>query len=195
MTKPVPTPATYADLEKVPPHLVAEIIHGVLETHPRPVGRHWRAATRLGQVLGGPYDLGNGGPGGWVFADEPQLLLGSNVVVPDLAAWRLERAPEMLDEVNIEIPPDWICEVLSPSTARLDRGPKMQIYAEFEVPFLWLLDPKTRFLDCYQLVAGRWVRVGGLTGEGNMSFPPFDATSFPIDLLFPTKPSSGQKTL
>jgi Uma2 family endonuclease len=194
MSTPITQPATYADLEKVPPHLVAEIIHGVLETHPRPVGRHWRAASRLGMVLGGPYDLGNGGPGGWIFGDEPQLMLGPHVLVPDLAAWRVERAPETLDEVNIAIAPDWVCEVLSPSTARLDRGPKMQIYAEQGVSYLWLLDPKTWYLDAYQLIAGRWIRVGGLTGEGDINFPPFDATSFPIDLLFPFKPSQNGET-
>jgi Uma2 family endonuclease len=188
MTKPATTPATYADLEKVPPHLVAEIIHGVLETHPRPVGRHLRASTRMGIVLGGPYDLGNGGPGGWVFADEPQLRMGLHILVPDLAAWRIERAPDLLDEVNIDIAPDWICEILSPSTAHVDRGAKMQIYAEHGVAYFWLLDPRTRFLDAYQLVAGKWMRIGGLSGEGNINFPPFDATSFPIDLLFPTKP-------
>jgi Uma2 family endonuclease len=194
MTKPVRTPATYADLEKVPPHLVAEIIHGVLETHPRPVRKHWRAATRLGMVLGGPYDLGNGGPGGWVFADEPQLSLGPHVLVPDLAAWRVERAPVMEDVVNTDIPPDWICEILSPSTERQDRGAKMQIYADFGVAYLWLLDPRTRFLDAHQLVASRWIRVGGLTGEGDMNFPPFDATSFPLDLLFPSQPAKPGKT-
>jgi Uma2 family endonuclease len=194
MSKPVLIPATYADLEKVPPHLVAEIIHGVLETHPRPVGRHVRASTRMGMVLGGPYDLGNGGPGGWVFVDEPQLHLGPHVLVPDLAAWRVERAPDLSGDATITAVPDWICEILSPSTARLDRGAKMQIYAENGVNFYWLLDPLTRYLDAYQLVAGKWMRIGGLTGEGDINFPPFDATSFPIDLLFPTMPVKAGKS-
>jgi Uma2 family endonuclease len=194
MSAPSRTPATYADLEKVPPHLVAEIIDGVLHTQPRPVRKHWRASTRLGMILGSPYDLGNGGPGGWVFADEPQLLLGSDVLVPDLAAWRAERAPENDDLVNTDIAPDWICEILSPSTERLDRGPKMQIYAENGVGFLWLLDPRTRFLDAYQSVGARWLRLGSLTGEGDVTFPPFDATAFPLDLLFPSSPVKSGKT-
>jgi Uma2 family endonuclease len=195
MTKPATKQATYADLEKVPPHLVAEIIHGVLETHPRPVGQHLRASTRMGMVLGGPYDLGNNGPGGWVFADEPQLQLAQHILVPDLAAWRVERAPDLLDDASITIVPDWICEILSPPTARHDRGAKMQIYAEQGVGYYWLLDPKTRFFDAYQLIVGKWMRIGGLTGEGEINFLPFDATSFSIDLLFPTKPTSiGKKS-
>jgi Uma2 family endonuclease len=181
--------ATYADLEKVPPHLVAEIIHGVLETHPRPVPRHGLAANALGFEVTGPFQRGRGGPGGWVFMTEPQLHLGQNVLVPDIAGWRRERLPTTPENVGVTIAPDWICEILSPSTARLDQGPKRQIYAEFGVAFLWMLDPATRVLDAYQLVAGKWVLQGTATGSGDVSFPPFGAISFSLDVLFPLDPS------
>ncbi len=188
MTKPVPTPATYADLEKVPPHLVAEIIHGVLETHPRPVPRHGLAANALGFEVTGPFQRGRGGPGGWVFIVEPELHLGENVLVPDIAGWRLERMPRTPEKVGITIAPDWACEILSPSTARLDQGPKRQIYADHGVGHLWMLDPATRVLDAYQLVGGKWLLLGTATGSDDVSFAPFDAISFSLDVLFPLDP-------
>ncbi len=113
---------TYADLAAVPDHLVAEIVDGVLETHPRPRPRHVTAASDLGTLLGGPFRYGRGGPGGWIFMVEPELHLGSHVVVPDLAAWRRERMPVEIETAFIATPPDWICEILSPSTARSTAG-------------------------------------------------------------------------
>ncbi len=188
MTKPVPTPATYADLEKVPPHLVAEIIHGVLETHPRPAPRHGLAANALGAEVTGPFQRGRGGPGGWVFITEPELHLGGNVLVPDIAGWRRERLSRTPEKVGVTIAPDWACEILSPSTARLDQGPKRQIYAHQGVAFLWMLDPATRVLDAYQLVGGKWLLLGTATGSDEVSLAPFDAISFSLDVLFPLDP-------
>jgi Uma2 family endonuclease len=188
MTKPVLTPATYADLEKVPPHLVAEIIHGVLETHPRPVPRHATASAALGSEVSAPFQRGSGGPGGWIFMNEPELHLGSNVLVPDIAGWHKERLPALPDTPYLTAPPDWVCEILSPSTARLDQGPKRRIYGEFGVSFLWLLDPATRVLDAYQLVSTKWMLLGTATGSGEVCLPPFDAISFSLDVLFPLDP-------
>jgi Uma2 family endonuclease len=130
MSVPARKSATYADLEAAPPHLVAEIIYGVLETHPRPVVRHMRVASQLGHELFGPFDRGRGGPGGWYFIDEPELHLGRNVVVPDIAGWRRERLPNIPDVAFLTLAPDWVCEVLPPATAKLDRGSKRTIYAD-----------------------------------------------------------------
>ena len=84
MNEPVRKIATYADLEAVPPHLVAEIIFGTLVTHPRPMPRHSTAQSALGAKLGNPFQFGEGGPGGWIFMTEPELHLGPHVVVPDV---------------------------------------------------------------------------------------------------------------
>ena len=183
-------PATYADLEKVPPHLVAEIIHGVLETHPRPAARHGSAAYRLGTKLGYPFDLGEGGPGGWHFIIEPELHLGPHVLVPDIAGWRRERLHKLPETPYIELPPDWVCEILSPSTARLDQGPKRQIYARAGISHLWMLDPATRVLESFELTGGKWLLLGTAVGSEAVCFPPFDAVSFSLDLLFPFDPSA-----
>lgn len=182
------TEATYADLEKVPPHLVAEIIHGVLETHPRPVPRHGIAANSLSDELTSPFQKGRGGPGGWIFITEPELHLGPHVLVPDLAGWKRERMPSLPKNVGITVSPDWACEILSPSTARIDREAKLPIYAAQGVGFVWLIDPASRFLDAYQNVAGKWMLVGTATGDGDVCLRPFDAITFSLNELFPLDP-------
>ncbi|WP_267421968.1 Uma2 family endonuclease [Methylobacterium sp. GC_Met_2] len=177
--------ATYADLEAVPEHRVAEIIDGVLETHPRPRPRHGIAAARLSGELDRPFARGRGGPGGWVFIIEPELHLGSQVVVPDLAGWRRERMPTEPEDAYIETPPDWICEILSPSTIRLDRGRKRSIYGEAGIGHLWLLDPGEGVLEGFALEKGRWVLLATIQRGETVALPPFDAVPFPFDDLFP----------
>jgi Uma2 family endonuclease len=181
-------PATYADLEAVPDHLVAEIIFGSLVTHPRPMSGHIRASSRLGMVLGGPFDLGQGGPGGWVFLDDPQLHLGDHVVVPDLAGWRQERFPNVPEIVGIEVSPDWICEVLSESTERYDRSEKRLIYAKAGVRYLWLVDPRVRVLEAFVLVKDRWQLVAVVTGRELVAVPPFESHQFSLSALWPFDP-------
>lgn len=188
--------ANYADLEAVDPRLVAEIVDGVLETHPRPSPRHGLAANRLGYKLTGPFDLGEDGPGGWIFIVEPELHLGPDVVVPDLAGWRRERLSQEPTTAYIETPPDWACEILSPSTERLDRGPKRRIYADAGVGHLWLLDPTARLLEAFANVAGQWLLLATVEPGDEVRVAPFDAVGFPLDALFPldapspdTKPS------
>ena len=177
--------ATYADLEAVPDHLVAEIIDGVLETHPRPRPRHGAAANALGSELTNPFQRGRGGPGGWLFISEPELHLGSHVIVPDLAGWHRERLPSEPDTAFITVEPDWVCEVLSPSTARLDRGPKRRIYAEAGVEHLWFLDPTGRELEAFTLNGRRWLLVATVQAGELVNVPPFEAISFPLNDLFP----------
>ncbi len=191
MSNPAKKRATYDDVLKAPAHLVAELIDGVLETHPRPVPKHAVSAARLGMSLGGPFDLGAGGPGGWIFMVEPELHFRYDVVVPDLAAWRRERMPVVTDEAFITLAPDWVCEILSPSTESLDRNAKRRIYGEAGVAFLWLLDPRSLTLEAFQLVAGKWLLVGSAGREEPVSFTPFDAITFPLSDLFPFEAPPG----
>ena len=173
--------ATYADLEAVPDHLVAEIIDGVLETRPRL--RHGAAAGELDAALTLPFRRGRGGPGGWIFVIKPELHPGRHVVVPDLAGWRRERLPAEPETAFAEIAPDWVCEILSPSTARLDRGPKRRIYAEAGVGHLWLLDPADGVFEALALTGGRWLLVDAVERGESVALPPFDAVTFPLDVF------------
>ncbi len=187
--------ATYADLEAVPDNLVAEILFGELVTHPRPRFRHGGiAAALLGELIR-PFQKGVGGPGGWLFAVEPELHLNGHVVVPDIAAWLIERATFDFDDVGITVAPDWVCEILSPSTERYDRGPKREIYAGANVPFLWLIDPRIEMLEAFELFGQTWqVTKTPVTPEGSATAPPFAAAPFQLDALWPvaTKTPAAQ---
>lgn len=174
-------PATYADLLKVPDHQVAEIVDGDLHTSPRPALRHAVSSSELGAELLSAFSRGRGGPGGWWILDEPELHLGPDILVPDLAGWRRERLASIPDALFMILAPDWICEVLSPSTQRLDRVQKLRAYAREGVAHAWLLQPIERTLEVLRLERGRWVLIASHAGDEIVRAEPFDAVA--IDLL------------
>ncbi|MBM7113522.1 Uma2 family endonuclease [Archangium primigenium] len=176
--------ALYAELEKLPPNVVGEIVGGELYVSPRPAIRHARASTRLGIVLGGPFDFGMGGPGGWVLLDEPELHLEEDVLVPDLAGWRRERMPELPEGVGIRLAPDWVCKVLSPSTAALDRARKMGVYAREGVRHLWLVDPSPRTLEVYRWEQGHWRVLPVHVDQARVRAEPFEAVELELGALW-----------
>ena len=182
---PLPEPATYQDVLDAPPHNVAEIIDGTLRMNPRPAPRHARASTGLGARISPPYDYGDRGPGGWWIIDEPELHLGEDILVPDLAGWRRERMPDYPETAYFTLAPDWVCEVLSPSTRAMDQGRKREIYAREGVAYLWFVDPDARTLEAFELRDSQWVLLKTLTGNDPVSLPPFDAISFDLGDLWP----------
>ncbi len=147
-------PATYQDVLDAPAHMVAELIEGALHLHPRPASPHARASSALGVRIGGPFDSGPDGPGGWWILDAPELHLGSDVLVPDLAGWRRTRMPTYPTVPWFELAPDWVCEVLSPSTRRIDLTDKRRLYAVAGIAVLWLIDPVDRTLEAFALGPG-----------------------------------------
>jgi Uma2 family endonuclease len=160
----------------------------VLYAQPRPRSRHARSASRLGDVLGGPYDRGAGGPGGWIILDEPELHLGPepDVLVPDLAGWRRERMPELPDVANFTLAPDWACEVLSPRTADLDRAEKVPIYGREGVTHVWLVDPLLRTLEVLRLDGATYRLIVTVRGDARVRAEPFDALELELALLWAT---------
>jgi Uma2 family endonuclease len=196
MPRLVERPATYADIEALPPHLVGEILFGTLVTHPRPHRRHGGAASALGAISTNAYQFGVGGPGGWFFIDEPELHLGPHVAVPDIAGWRRERMTEPPDKAFFEIAPDWICEVISPSTEKYDKGDKRRIYALYGVQHLWHLDPRAKTLEIFRLQDKNWLLTHTFVDREEVSAPPFDAITFSLGLLWPfdppTEPSASE---
>ncbi len=177
--------ATYQDVLDAPPHKVAEVIAGTLHTHPRPAMRHARASSGMGAKIAPPFDFGDDGPGGWWIIDEPELHLGEDIVVPDLAGWRRETMPEYPDAAYCTIAPDWVCEVLSPSTRRLDQIEKRELYAREGGGHLWFVDPDARTLEAFALREGQWLLLAMLADDAPVSLPPFDAITFPLDALWP----------
>ncbi|PTL84312.1 Uma2 family endonuclease [Vitiosangium sp. GDMCC 1.1324] len=177
-------PATYADLEALPEHVVGELIDGELHVSPRPAGPHTVAASVLGIELGGAFHRARGGPGGWVILDEPKLHLGEDVLVPDLAGWRRERMPRAPRTTAFTLAPDWVCEVLSPSTATLDRAAKLPVYAREGVRHVWLLDPEVRMLEVFRLEGARYSLLSTYTGTARVRAEPFEALELELAALW-----------
>ena len=175
--------ATYGDLLSLPAHLVGEILDGELVVSPRPAALHARAASRLGIELGGPFDRGKGGPGGWIILDEPELHLVGQVLVPDLAGWLRERMPQVPDVPFFDLAPDWLCEILSPSSAKIDRAHKMPHYAAAKVQHVWLVDPEATTLEVYRLDGG-WRLIETFAGDAPIRAEPFDAVELDLASLW-----------
>jgi len=177
--------ATYDDVLNAPDNKVAEILDGELFLSPRPALRHALATSSLLSFLGDPFGQGRGGPGGWWILVEPELHFGKQVVVPDIAGWRRERMPSVPNVAWLALAPDWLCQVLSPSTARIDRARKLRIYADAGVAHAWLVDPIQRTVEGFQLRDGAWVIAQVVAGEEAVRLEPFDAVPLELGRLWP----------
>lgn len=180
-------PEVVEGFRTAPAHLIAEVLGGALSLMPRPRLSHARAAGELHGELRGPFDRGRGGPGGWLILEEPELHLGPkpDIVVPDVAGWRRERLPEgFVREAFASIAPDWVCEVLSPSTEALDRGTKMAIYHREEVRHVWLVSPAMQTLEVYRRHDLGWLLLGTFQGKTELRAEPFDAVAIELAALW-----------
>jgi Uma2 family endonuclease len=177
-------PSVEAAFQAVPDTMVAEILDGELHTMPRPARPHTKAASVLGGELHGPFRRGKGGPGGWVILDEPELHLDDEVLVPDLAAWRRERLPSLPDAAFISVAPDWVCEVLSPSTEVIDRADKLPLYAEYRVGHVWLLDPALKTLEVFQLDGATYRLLHTSKEAQRVRAEPFAAMELDLSVLW-----------
>lgn len=185
MVQSIEQPASYEDLLALPDHVVGEIVDGELHVHSRRPPLQSIAAGALGGELGSPFKRGRGGPGGWVLLDQPELHLGADVVVPDLAGWRRERMPE----IPVELPyfvlsPDWVCEVLSPSTAAFDRGRKLGVYARERVTHVWFVEPVSQMLEVLRLDGETYRIVQVASGDAAVRAEPFDAIELELRILW-----------
>ncbi len=171
--------ASYADILALPEHLVGEILDGDLYALPRPSPRHALAASGLGSAVFDRFARPGGGdpPGGWWILYEPELHLGADVLVPDIAGWRREKMASLPEKAFFDLAPDWACEVLSPATEAIDRGRKMEVYAREGMSFLWLVNPVQRTLESYRLVASRWTLLATFVGDQAVKAEPFAAVA------------------
>lgn len=167
--------AAYEDLQDISDSFVGEIVNGEVTLTPRPSRKHCFSASALGGELIPAYQFGRGGgPGGWIILAEPEIKFGEDYLVPDMAGWRRERFP-VAEETNwVSVRPDWICEILSPATVRLDRIKKMAVYARHKVPYLWLLDPQARTLEVFLLDKEVWILKAVYGDRDRVRAEPFD---------------------
>lgn len=186
--------ATYADIEALPAHVTGQIVEGELFASPRPSPSHNQSASVLCFRIGAAFDQALDGPGGWVIRNEPELHLDDTVMVPDIAGWRVERWPGKITGNGIEVAPDWVCEVLSPSTEVFDRSRKLRAYARFGVGFAWLVDPVKHFVEVFERQGAFWVQKQVVVGRETLCAAPFDALTIPLVKLWlnpPPESASG----
>jgi Uma2 family endonuclease len=186
--------ATYQDVLDAPEHMVAEILDGELILSPRPAPRHTSVATVLGAALVPPFSRGRGGPGGWIILHEPELHFGKRVVVPDLAGWRRERMPSIPDKAAyFTVVPDWICEIASKSTEKLDRRKKLPLYARVGVAHAWMVHPRLRTLEVLRRQAENWVLVAVFGDDERIRAEPFEAIELALADLWADLPSRASE--
>ena len=185
MAVPTRRQARYEDILALPDNVVGELVGGDLFVSPRPAPRHSAALSALGEELGPPFKRGRGGPGGWMLLDEPEIHLSGDVLVPDIGGWRRERMPEMpVDLPYFVLAPDWVAEVLSPSTAALDRGRKLGVYARETVAHVWFVDPIVQTLEVLRLDGSSYRVAMVASGDARVRAEPFDAIELDLAILW-----------
>ena len=176
-------PKTWEDLEDLPEGSIGEIVGGEIVLLPRPSPRHAQSVMGLSVLLGGPFDMGINGPGGWVIRSDVDIQFGEEIRVPDLCGWRAERYQEPQRGPFVVIP-DWVCEVLSPGTARSDRNQKLKLYGNHGVRFYWIIDTDIQHLEVYRLQGKVWVVAGTFTGDERVRAEPFEAIELDLSPLW-----------
>jgi Uma2 family endonuclease len=176
--------ANYSDLEALPAHLVGELIDGELYVSPLPALPQALAATELLGALRGPSRKGRRAPGSWRLVYDPELRLGEDVLVPDLAGWRRERIPRMPRRAVFTLAPDWVCEVLSASTWTLDREAKLPVYARHGVRHVWLVDPDTCTLEVLRLEGAHYLPMTSHSGQVQVHAEPFETLALELAHLW-----------
>jgi Uma2 family endonuclease len=172
-------------LLEVPEGTTGEIVNGEIRLHPRPGAPHLEASSKLGFLLGPPFDLGSGGgPGGWVILDEPRIRFGDECRIPDIAGWRKERYVRPDATGPYEVVPDWVCELLSKSTAVEDMTEKLPLYAKHGIPHAWVINAILQTLEVYRLEGARWILAQTFGGASKVRAEPFDAIELDLALLW-----------
>ncbi len=169
---------------ELPETVIGEIIDSELHVSPRPSPSQASANSVLGIEIGGPFHLGRGGPGGWWILDEPEVHIDSNITVPDMAGWKRSRMPQLPTELYFSSVPDWICEILSPSTAVFDRVKKMPLYAQQGVKHIWLVDVRVKTLEVYENQNGKWLLLRSYSNNDMIRAVPFELIEFNLASLW-----------
>ena len=185
-----PRKANYQDVLDAPENMVAQLIDNELYLHARPADPHvWAGAKLFAEIeiemrIHGDTDGDGDGPEEWTILPEPELRLGKDVLVPDIAGWRAENLLRNQARRFSDAVPDWVCEVLSPTTRHIDLGRKSDIYARDGVSHLWIIDPEERTLQVSALSAGKWLPILTLADAETASVPPFEKYNIPLSRLW-----------
>ncbi len=186
MANPALKVPTYDDILALGEGVHAEILAGELRVHAAPSWQHGDAAMALAGDLDAPFRRGRGGPGGWWLLPETDLVMCTgDCVRPDFTGIRREKMPVLPDERPLVVDPDFVCEILSPSTRLYDETEKLEAYAAAGVQHVWHLDPHARLLTVMRHSPDGYVILRrGRPGQ-LLRLPPFEAIEIDIAGLFP----------
>lgn len=174
----------YGQLCALPENLIGEIIAGELVVSPRPAVRHATAGTLASSDISNQFHRKPGGgshPGGWWILVEPELHLGDEALVPDIAGWKRENLAELPDTASISVAPDWVCEILSRGTARRDKKEKARSYHAAGVTWYWQVDPVECTVEVFRREGAFWMQLGVWAGDEKARIEPFDAVELELE--------------
>ena len=163
------------------PRFIVERIAGNVQLSPRLPPVHNLAASAVGALIGSAFQLS--APGGWIVLYTPEIHLGDDIVVPDVAAWKQSRLQLGFDADYFTLPPDWVVEVLAPKTADMDRA-KLPVYAAAGVGHAWLVDPRSQSLEVLRREGMGWQTLATHRGTAQVRAEPFEALTFDLDVLW-----------
>ncbi|WP_158623829.1 Uma2 family endonuclease [Corallococcus llansteffanensis] len=169
--KPLPP---HEEVQTLPHYLVGEALDGVLYISSPPTARSKGLTSLLGRA-----------PAGWWWTAAPRLLMGQDVLVPDLAGWVGGRPATMGPGAFIDHRPDWICEVLSPASAKLDLATKLPRYARAGIQHAWVINPVNHVLEVFRLDHERWVLKHAFVGEERVRAEPFEGVELALSPFWP----------
>lgn len=178
-------PATAADIQDER----QEVVGGELMWKAAPTFDHGDLQAALcGRLIG---FRGYGRPGGWWLGTEVEVELAPHeVYLPDIAGWRIERVPDRPRGKPVRVAPDWVCEILSPSTASRDLGHKQRNYHLARVGHYWVVDPDHQLLEVFRWrEAGYELAMAAAVGD-TVGGEPFDAISLDLSDIFGRTPGT-----
>jgi Uma2 family endonuclease len=188
VARPQSRPATAADIAHAER---LEVLGGEIAEKASPSAEHGAAQFAFGELLT-PFNRrpgGGGGPGGWWLMTEVEVELEAHeVFLPDIAGWRRERAPARPRGRAVRLRPDWVCEIRSASTARVDSVAKLRVYHRCGVPHYWICDPDTETLLVYRWSEAGYVAVLSAQRGERVRAEPFDAIEIAVGVLFGEEP-------
>ena len=177
--------ATAADLAALPEEVRAEVVAGEVVEKASPAFEHGDAQGAICEIIRPPFQRGRGGPGGWWIATEVEVEFETHeIYLPDVSGWRRERVQERPRGRPVRVRPDWICEVLSLSTAARDLGPKLRTYHRCGVPHYWVVDTEHETLTVYRWGIEGYVVALSAGREETVHAEPFEAIAVDIADLF-----------
>lgn len=174
------TAKQFLELGEDPPGIRLELVDGEIEMAPSPIPRHSRIVMRLGQLLLNHTDASGGGE---VFTDVDTIFSEHDVRRPDILYFSPDRT-HLIGEKAMEGPPDLAVEVISPSSTKIDREIKYELYEKGGVAHYWIIDPSDQSFVAYALTDGRYQQTAAATADEHVHAPPFESLALPLGNLW-----------